>query len=51
MSRTLLIFMLSPNVDSYVNAITYTCDRMNVKSVRLAYTADRAVVGDTIVDP
>lgn len=51
MGRTLLIFMLSPNVDSYVNAITYTCDRMNVNSVRLVYTADRAAVGDTSIEP
>lgn len=37
MGKTLLIFLFSDRVDSYINAIAYTYDNMEVKSVRLIY--------------
>lgn len=37
MTKTLFIFLFSPQVDSYVNAIAYTYDEMKIEAVRLVY--------------
>lgn len=37
MSKTLLVFLLSPNVDPYINAIAYSFAKMDVRRVRVIY--------------
>jgi len=37
MVKTLVLFLFSDNVDTYINAIAYTYDKMDVKAVRLVY--------------
>jgi hypothetical protein len=37
MAKTLFLFLFSPQVDSYINAITFTYDEMKIEAVRLVY--------------
>ncbi len=37
MSKTLYLFLFSPQTDSYVNALSYTYDKMKIESVVLIY--------------
>lgn len=37
MAKTLFLFLFSPQVDSYINAIAFTYDEMKIEAVRLVY--------------
>lgn len=44
MSKTLVIFMFSPNVDTYVNSISFCHDQMGINKVRLVHVKN-AITG------
>lgn len=37
MPKTLLIFLFSPNIDTYINVISYTYENMSIESVKLIH--------------